>query len=164
MIRVTRNPDYWKHGYPYLDGIEYGIIPNLATRILGFVAGKFDDIGLDADAAMPCELRQHGAHGRVRVHDAMLRFGQAVALVVPHEQMVPMGPSSRSNELVRLVTGLDLGIWNNASRLPIGEVFAHDLEEIAIAGQVTAIEQRDRELGVLSVVAVTLRKRSRGRT
>jgi peptide/nickel transport system substrate-binding protein len=38
-IRVTRNPDYWKQDRPYLDGIEYPIIPNLATRILGFVAG-----------------------------------------------------------------------------------------------------------------------------
>jgi len=41
-IRVTRNPDYWKPGHPYLDGIEYTIIKNLSTAILAFVAGKFD--------------------------------------------------------------------------------------------------------------------------
>ena len=41
-IRVTRNPDYWKQGRPYLDGIEYTIIKNLSTAILAFVAGKFD--------------------------------------------------------------------------------------------------------------------------
>jgi peptide/nickel transport system substrate-binding protein len=44
LIRVTRNPDYWKKDRPYLDGIEYTIIPNVATRILGFVAGKFDTV------------------------------------------------------------------------------------------------------------------------
>src|SRR5215467_4299921 len=44
VIRVTRNPDYWKQGRPYLDGIEYRIIPNLATRILGFVSDKFDTV------------------------------------------------------------------------------------------------------------------------
>jgi peptide/nickel transport system substrate-binding protein len=44
VIRVARNPDYWKHGRPYLDGIEYRIIPNLATRILGFVSDKFDTV------------------------------------------------------------------------------------------------------------------------
>src|SRR5215472_7216935 len=44
LIRVIRNPDYWKHGRPYLDGIEYRIIPNLATRILGFVSDKFDTV------------------------------------------------------------------------------------------------------------------------
>jgi len=43
-IRVTRNPDYWKPGRPYLDGIETTIIPNLSTRMLAFVAGKFDMI------------------------------------------------------------------------------------------------------------------------
>ena len=26
-IKVTRNPDYWKPDRPYLDGIEYTIIP-----------------------------------------------------------------------------------------------------------------------------------------
>jgi len=41
-IKVTRNPDYWKQGRPYLDGIEYTIIPNVSTRILAFVTGKFD--------------------------------------------------------------------------------------------------------------------------
>jgi peptide/nickel transport system substrate-binding protein len=44
LIRVSKNPDYWKAGQPHLDGIEYRIIPNLATRILGFVAGKFDTV------------------------------------------------------------------------------------------------------------------------
>ncbi len=41
-IRVTRNPDYWKPGRPYLDGIEYVIIKSLSTAILAFVADKFD--------------------------------------------------------------------------------------------------------------------------
>jgi peptide/nickel transport system substrate-binding protein len=41
-ITVTRNPDYWKPGRPYLDGIEYTIIPNASTRMLAFVAGKVD--------------------------------------------------------------------------------------------------------------------------
>jgi peptide/nickel transport system substrate-binding protein len=43
-IKVTRNPNYWKPGLPYLDGIEYTIIPNRSTAILAFVAGKFDMI------------------------------------------------------------------------------------------------------------------------
>jgi peptide/nickel transport system substrate-binding protein len=41
-IKVTRNPDYWKPGRPYLDGIDYTIIPNVSTRILAFVTGKYD--------------------------------------------------------------------------------------------------------------------------
>ena len=41
-IKVTRNTDYWKMERPYLDGVEYTIIRNLSTAVLGFVAGKFD--------------------------------------------------------------------------------------------------------------------------
>ncbi|MBV9152180.1 MAG: peptide ABC transporter substrate-binding protein [Alphaproteobacteria bacterium] len=41
-IKVAKNPDYWKPGRPYLDGIEYVIVPNRSTAILGFVAGQFD--------------------------------------------------------------------------------------------------------------------------
>jgi peptide/nickel transport system substrate-binding protein len=41
-IKLVRNPDYWKKGLPYLDGIEFTIIPNRSTAILAFVAGKFD--------------------------------------------------------------------------------------------------------------------------
>src|SRR5438067_6796226 len=41
-IKVARNPDYWKAGLPYLDGIEYAIIPNVSTQLLAFAAGKFD--------------------------------------------------------------------------------------------------------------------------
>ena len=41
-IKVTRNPDYWKPDRPYLDGIEYSIIPNVSTQMLAFSAGKFD--------------------------------------------------------------------------------------------------------------------------
>jgi peptide/nickel transport system substrate-binding protein len=68
-IVVARNPDYWKPGRPYLDGIEYTIVPNRSTAILGFIAGKFDmtwpyivtvpllqDIQKQAPQAI-CELR-----------------------------------------------------------------------------------------------------------
>ena len=41
-IKVARNPDYWKSGRPYLDGIEYTVTPNRSTAILSFIAGKFD--------------------------------------------------------------------------------------------------------------------------
>jgi peptide/nickel transport system substrate-binding protein len=44
QIRVARNAEYWKPRRPYLDGIEWRIVPNLATRILGFVAGSFDQV------------------------------------------------------------------------------------------------------------------------
>ncbi len=41
-IKLTRNADYWKKGRPYLDGIEFTIVPNRATAVLSFVSGRFD--------------------------------------------------------------------------------------------------------------------------
>jgi peptide/nickel transport system substrate-binding protein len=41
-IKLAKNPDYWKKDRPYLDGIEWTIIPNRATQTLSFIAGKFD--------------------------------------------------------------------------------------------------------------------------
>ncbi len=42
IIKVARNPDYWKKDRPFLDGIEYRIITDPSTAALAFVAGKFD--------------------------------------------------------------------------------------------------------------------------
>jgi len=41
-IKLTRNPDYWKKGEPYLDGIEWTMIPSRSTAILAFVSGQVD--------------------------------------------------------------------------------------------------------------------------
>ena len=41
-ITVARNPDYWKPGRPYLDGIEWTIIKDVSTRLLAFMAGQTD--------------------------------------------------------------------------------------------------------------------------
>ncbi len=42
VIRVARNPDYWKAGKPHLDGIEWQIIKDVSTRLLTFMSGKSD--------------------------------------------------------------------------------------------------------------------------
>jgi peptide/nickel transport system substrate-binding protein len=41
-IKLVRNPDYWKKGRPYLDAIDWKIVPNRSTRLLGFGAGEYD--------------------------------------------------------------------------------------------------------------------------
>jgi len=41
-IKVTRNPEYWKPGRPYLDGIEYKIIRNMGTALLAFTTRDYD--------------------------------------------------------------------------------------------------------------------------
>ena len=42
MIRLVKNPNYWRPGRPYLDGIDMPIIPSPSTRSLAFIAGETD--------------------------------------------------------------------------------------------------------------------------
>lgn len=51
-IKVVRNPDYWKKDRPYLDAIEWRIVPNRSTRLLAFGAGEFD-MTFDSDVTFP---------------------------------------------------------------------------------------------------------------
>jgi peptide/nickel transport system substrate-binding protein len=51
-IKLVKNPDYWKKGRPYLDAIDWKIVPNRSTRILGFGAGEFD-MTFDSDVTFP---------------------------------------------------------------------------------------------------------------
>ena len=45
VIRLVKNTEYWKPGRPYLDAIEYRIMPNMATRVLSFISGQADMSG-----------------------------------------------------------------------------------------------------------------------
>jgi peptide/nickel transport system substrate-binding protein len=75
-IKITRNPDYWKKDWPYLDGIEYTIIKNMSTATLAFISGKFDmtfpntltvPLLKDVRSQMPqaiCELTPDGGINR----------------------------------------------------------------------------------------------------
>ena len=51
-IKVAKNPNYFKKGLPYLDGIEWRIMSSRSTRILAFGAGEFD-LTFAADVTVP---------------------------------------------------------------------------------------------------------------
>lgn len=38
-IKLDRNPDYWKPGKPYLDGLIFNVIPDAASRAVAFEQG-----------------------------------------------------------------------------------------------------------------------------
>jgi peptide/nickel transport system substrate-binding protein len=79
-IKLVRNPDYWKKGRPYLDAIEFKIVPNRSTRVLGFVAGEYD-LTFDSDITFPllkdvkaqkadaiCEARPTNVHTNLLIN------------------------------------------------------------------------------------------------
>ena len=42
VVRLAKNPDYFKKGLPYLDAIEIPIVPARGTAILGFASNRYD--------------------------------------------------------------------------------------------------------------------------
>jgi ABC-type transport system substrate-binding protein len=49
-LAYDRNEDYWR-GAPYLEGIDYNIIPDPTTQLLAYKAGDVDTIGVQASDA-----------------------------------------------------------------------------------------------------------------
>jgi peptide/nickel transport system substrate-binding protein len=88
-IKLARNPDYWRKDRPYLDGIEFTIIPNRSTAVLAFIAGRFDmtfpgevtvplrrDINSQAPQAI-CELKPTNVSINLIVNRAVAPFNNA---------------------------------------------------------------------------------------
>ncbi|MEZ5816842.1 MAG: ABC transporter substrate-binding protein [Hyphomicrobiaceae bacterium] len=51
-MKFVKNPDYFKKGKPYLDAIEWTIIPSRSTRMLAFEAGD-QDVTFGSDVTVP---------------------------------------------------------------------------------------------------------------
>jgi peptide/nickel transport system substrate-binding protein len=81
-IKLAKNPDYWKPGRPYLDGIEFTIIPDRSTRMLSFVAGKFD-MTFPTDVTVP--LLKNLKKDAPQAQCTMRATGVATNLIVNRE-------------------------------------------------------------------------------
>ena len=113
-IKLTRNTDYWRKDRPYLDGIEYTIIPNRSTAILAFIAGKFDvtfptevtisllkDIKAQAPKAI-CELEPTNVSTNLIVNREKPPFDnadirRAMALAIDRKQFVDILSEGKSD-------------------------------------------------------------------
>ncbi|NJP89439.1 hypothetical protein HCN51_08270 [Nonomuraea sp. FMUSA5-5] len=80
---VTRNPHYWRVGLPYLDEIEFRILPDTQTRAQTLEAGGVDAIGTSRDedltkfGAMKDQYTVHRAQG-MAVAEYMFLLNTAV--------------------------------------------------------------------------------------
>jgi ABC-type transport system substrate-binding protein len=57
-VQVVRNPDYFIKGMPYLDGIDFMIIPDVEARITGIRSGQLDMFA-DMDSTAVPALRNN---------------------------------------------------------------------------------------------------------
>ncbi len=107
-IKLVRNPDYWKKGRPYLDAIDWKIVPNRSTRMLGFVAGEFD-MTFDSDVTFPlledvkaqkadavCEARPTNVNANILINSRRAAVRQSGAAPRPGAGARPRSRSTTS--------------------------------------------------------------------
>ncbi|MFH1604940.1 MAG: ABC transporter substrate-binding protein [Pseudomonadota bacterium] len=102
MIRLVRNPNYWRRGRPYLDGIDMPIISSTSTRHLAFLAGDTDiytpsaTLYKEVKAKLPdaiCEVGLSYAYTQLLMNPAVPPFGdqrvrKAFALAIDRDAVV----------------------------------------------------------------------------
>jgi len=69
-VVLKRNPNYYETGMPYLDGIEYKIVPDEAARILREAVAPLKDLGVFGAAAT--RSRQRGGTDSTSFNEAGL--------------------------------------------------------------------------------------------
>jgi peptide/nickel transport system substrate-binding protein len=113
-IELARNTDYWKPGLPYLDAIEWTIIPNRSTSMLAFAAGKLD-MSFPYEVTVPllrqlkeqapdalCELRPRGVASTLLVNRDAPPFNnpllrRAMALTLDRKAFVDVLSEGQAN-------------------------------------------------------------------
>ncbi|WP_395710073.1 ABC transporter substrate-binding protein [Reyranella sp.] len=104
-VKLTKNTNYWKKGRPYLDAIEFTIIPDRSTRMLSFASGKYD-MTFPTDVTVPllknlkrdaphvqCTMRSTGVSTNLIVNRDMppfddVRIRRAMALSLDRQAFI----------------------------------------------------------------------------
>ena len=99
LIRLVKNPNYWRPGRPYLDGIDFPVIAATNTRNLAFIAGDTDiytpsaTLLSDVKSRLPdaiCKVGLSYAYTQLLINPAVAPFGdvrirKAAALVIDRD-------------------------------------------------------------------------------
>lgn len=151
-IKLARNPDYWRKGRPFLDGITFQIVSSRATRQLAFVSGEFDmtavgdvtaPLMIDVKKQLPdaqCEVNFPNVSGQILMNRAVPPFDdpkvrRAVALSVDRNAFVEIlghGQFAQGGALLPPPAGS----WG---------VTAEDLAKADVPGFAGTLEQRRDE-------------------
>ncbi len=66
-LEVVKNPDYWRSGYPLLDGINFQVLPDLSSRTAALQSGTVDMIEM-GDPAQILNLTEQAKAGKIQMY------------------------------------------------------------------------------------------------
>jgi len=83
VVELERNPNYWRRGQPYLDGVEMRYVPNDNTRTLDLQSGNVDAV----DTVPYSQIDQVDNSGQARV---LLQVSSGMYPVWLNERVAPL--------------------------------------------------------------------------
>ena len=126
-MKFVKNPDYFKKGKPYLDGIDWTIIPSVATRALAFTAGEHD-MTFPSDTTVPimkdilakspkavCDLHPTNVSTNLIVNPEKPPFDnvkvrQAMDMALDRDAFITILSEGKSNKAGAMLPGPE-GLW-----------------------------------------------------
>ena len=123
-VTLTRNTDYWKKGLPFLDGVEFTIIRDVATANLAFIADKVDwiattlpllkDVRNQAPASI-CEVTPGGISRNLIINRDAPPFDnpemrRAIALTLDRKSFIDI-ISEGQGDIGGVMQPLPEGVW-----------------------------------------------------
>jgi peptide/nickel transport system substrate-binding protein len=89
FIRLTKFPDYWKPGQPYLDGITYRIVPDSQSRALALQTGQVMMSG--ANDIEPFDVPRFQTQPNLAVETAGWEYFSPVMWIELNHRVKPLG-------------------------------------------------------------------------
>jgi ABC-type transport system substrate-binding protein len=113
-LRVSRNPDYWREGLPYLDGIEFRPIADAAARRDALRSGELDVVELSSETQ--ANLEDLAGEGMTVVDDVD-NVGAAILLMNGDR-----APLDDPDVRLALVSAIDRELYRDTVRDPSFEI------------------------------------------
>jgi ABC-type transport system substrate-binding protein len=82
-LTTERNDDYWREGFPLLDGIEFRVVPDVATRTIALENGDVDLIET-SDPTQITDLTEAAQAGELQLFTDQRTDGPKVFLALNH--------------------------------------------------------------------------------
>jgi len=117
-LTVERNPEYWRKGLPYLDGITFVPLPEAQQRVSGLLGGEFDMIQTSG-ALQILELEKREESGEVNLvvsdRGAEVAYGMLNVSKPPFDDIIARKASAYAGDAAELNDIRNKGLFTLAS-------------------------------------------------
>jgi peptide/nickel transport system substrate-binding protein len=115
-VSYDKNPNYWR-GVPYLDGVDYNIIPDLTTQLLAYKAGEIHILGAQLKDVTALEKEGFNI---VQSNDAIFNFCLVPSSANPNSPLSDVRVRQACQYAIdqsALIAGITYGLGNPSQQI-----------------------------------------------